>query len=117
MKSQQLGAFVRQNWKLVTVFLIASVAALWFAGSILLQFLYFNDPRHQDEALKGWMTARYIVLSYDLPRPLVLEALDLSPEEGGRRPLRKVAQEMGITLDELTQIVRNVAQEHRQDRP
>ena len=105
--------FLRDNWAVVGVFVVASVAALWFTASIVLDVIYFNDPRHKDQDLKGWMTPRYVSMSYDLPRPLVLDVLGLSENTRGGRPLRDIAQDLGLTLEELTERVRAAAVEHR----
>ena len=58
------------------------------------------------------MTPRYVVMSYDLSRPMVLELLQLEP--GERTKMRDVAAGMGLTLDELTQIVRDAATRYRE---
>lgn len=114
MLSTHTRQFARQNWMLLSVFLLATVVALWFLIGIALDFIYFNDPRHQDADLKPWMTPRYIVMSYDLPRPLVLEILGL-PEIGGeRRSLGRIAADQNMTLDELTELVRKSADAYRE---
>ena len=110
----QLPPFVKENWIALTVFGCSAVAALWFGASFLLNLIYFNDPRHQDETLKAWMTPRYVVMSYDLPRQVVADVLDL-PEGGPRgRKMDEIADELGLTLAELTQRVREAAAAHRE---
>ena len=111
--SQTVRSFARQNRIILSILLVAVCAMMWFSVNAVLNIIYFNDPRHQDEALKGWMTPRYVVMSYDLPRPLVLDLLNLTRETEGRRRLHDIATEMGVSLDELTQIVRSAAEEHR----
>ncbi|PWQ95577.1 hypothetical protein [Leucothrix pacifica] len=68
--------------------------------------LFFNDPRHQNVDLQPWVTPRYIGLSYDLPRPVVMEILEI--EEGSKFPKRldRLANKLDITLEELTEKVR-----------
>jgi len=88
---------------------------MWLLSRIVLDFIYFNDPRHQDVDLKEWMTPRYIGMSYDLPRPLVLEILGL-PETGGpRRSLGRIAADQNLTLEELTELVRKSADAYREE--
>ncbi|PUB13596.1 hypothetical protein [Yoonia sediminilitoris] len=113
LNSPHLLSFLRQHWQIVGVIALASAAALWFAISVLLDFIYFNDPKNQDIALKPWMTPRYIVMSYDLPPEVVAELLDLTPQQDRRVPMRDIAEKMGITLDELTEIVRAAAAAYR----
>lgn len=106
-------SFAKKNWPVLTVFAVSSLAALWFAAGVVLDLIYFNDPRHKDEALKGWMTPRYVVMSYDLPRGVVADALGLV-EGQGRVRLKKLAGDQGLTLDALTERVRAAAAAHRE---
>lgn len=112
--SQKLLAFARQNLFLVGGAAVSLAIVLFVVTSLLMNFIYFNDPRHQDEALKGWMTPRYVGLSYDLPRPLLIELLKVEPGKPIR--MREVAENMGLTLEELTTLVRDAADEHRNER-
>lgn len=106
--------FIKDNWIVLTVFAASSLAAAWFAINFLLNVIYFNDPRHQDEALKAWMTPRYVVMSYDLPRQVVADVLAL-PEGGPQgRKMDEIAKDMDLTLDELTVLVRQAADAHRE---
>jgi len=116
LKRLTLTAFVRRNWPIVAVFTVALATGLWFAVSVGLNLLYFNDPRHQDVDLKPWMTPRYVVMSYDLPRGVVADVLDLSEEDQRGERLDVVANRLGITLDELTERVRDAAEDYREDR-
>lgn len=113
MSSGSFVSFAKKNWPVVVVFAASSIAALWFGVSAVLDLIYFNDPRHKDEALKGWMTPRYVVMSYELPRGVVADALGLS-EGQGRVRLKKLAEDQGLTLQELTERVRAAADAHRQ---
>ena len=111
--SPKMVSFLRQNWIVVSILLVACAVAIWIGANVVLDFIYFNDPRHQDEILKGWMTPRYIVMSYDLPRGVVMDMLDIGSEDKHGMRLRDVAQNMGVTLEELTQIVRDGAAKYR----
>jgi hypothetical protein len=108
-----LWMFVRKNRLVVSVLVIATCALIWFGANMISNFLYFNDPRHQDLALKGWMTPKYIVLSYDLPRQNVADILGITSKDQRGTPMRDIAEGMGVTLDELTEIVRAAAAEYR----
>lgn len=108
-----MRVFLRDNKLLVTVFVAATLVTAWFAFQVIADAIYFNDPRHQDEALKNWMTPRYIGQSYDLPRPVVLEILELSEEGPQRQRLGEIADDLGLTLPELTARVRDAAETYR----
>lgn len=51
--------------------------------------IYFNDPKHQDEVLKDWMTPRYIVLLYELHREIVASSLGLNEDDRGKHLRQK----------------------------
>lgn len=112
-----LVKFARANWPALLLLGVSSLALLWFALSFVLHLIYFNDPKHQDEALKPWMTPRYVVMSYDLPKDVVAEVLNL-PESGpGRKKLGVIADDMGVTLEELARRVREAAFVFRAETP
>ena len=112
-RAPSLLTFLKQNWLIVGMLSVACIAVLWFGGSMVRDIVYFNDPANQDKDLRGWMTPRYIVMSYDLPRSVVADVLELSSIDQRRILLRDVADEMGVTMDELTDMVRATAAEHR----
>ncbi|MDD9922825.1 MAG: hypothetical protein OXQ92_11185 [Boseongicola sp.] len=113
----QLLQFLRKNWLPTAVLVGACFLVIWFLTRAALDFVHFNDPKHQDADLKGWMTPRYIVRSYDLPRSLVFDTLGLQDPDRRGVPLRRIAEDMGLTLEELTDLVREVAEEHRASKP
>lgn len=113
MKLTNLARFARDNWLPSTVLAIALVAFVWFSARIVLNFVYFNDPRHQDQALKAWMTPRYVAMSYDLPRPVVAEILELDMTAMKRPRMADIAREQGVTLQELNERVRAAAKAYR----
>lgn len=82
--------------------LLAFATALSLAGFFgvksVSQFIYWNDPQHQDQALAGWMTPRYIARSYDVPLEVVQEAFALAADVPPRRiSLETLAAERGVT--------------------
>ncbi|WP_371171496.1 hypothetical protein [Aliiroseovarius sp. 2305UL8-7] len=106
MTRSQISEFARQNWMLISVLVISLAVALWFGIHFIMDFLYFNDPRHVDVDLKPWMTPRYIVLTYDVPRPFVFEVLGLDIEADKGIRLGRVAEASGLSMEELTEQVR-----------
>lgn len=109
----RLSPFIKENRTALAVFGLAAATTLWFGFSFLANLIYFNDPRHQDEALKPWMTPRYVVMSYKLPRKVVADTLNLP--EGGPRGMKlgDIADNLGLTMEELTARVREAALAHR----
>lgn len=113
MISPKILRFLKENRLLVSLTMAALVAIGWFGSRILLDSLYFNDPRNVDVALRGWMTPRYIVLTYDLPRPFVREVLEIPADGPGGQRLKFVAENLGLTMEELTERVRDAAMQYR----
>lgn len=109
MQQKKLYRFIlTQKWA-VAGFVLSMIVAVTLTFTQLAEAIYFDDPRHKNVELRPWMTPRYIGLSYDLPRAVVFDLLEI--EEGSNFPKRldRLAERLGITLDELTALVREVA--------
>ncbi|WP_310619959.1 hypothetical protein [Flexibacterium corallicola] len=112
---KNLSALVNRKRILAGILLIASIVATWLLVLVILDTLYLHDPRHKDMALKPWMTPRYIVLTYNLPRPLVIQILSLDPKKDKGIRLGRIADEQGISMEELTARVRAAATQYREE--
>lgn len=108
---------IRRMWHAApaaTVLLGAALAAILFFGIRLgADWLYWNDPAHRDQNISGWMTPRYVAMSWDVPRPVMIEILDLQPREGRPMNLRDLAEERGMTLAELVETLESGIQAFR----
>lgn len=106
-------------------FIAACGLALFFGVRIAMDFIYFHDPRHQNEALKAWMTPRYVSMSFRVPPKHIKGILRLETMEGKRNTMGAIAKRKDITLAELDTIVREGAEafhnnkrlEHKADKP
>lgn len=117
MKSARLRQFARENWVLLTVFAGSLAVAGWFLFHFVANFLFFHDPRNQDGDLRPWMNPHFIVMMYELPRPIVLEILELPEDERGGRRLGEIAAELDLTMEQLTDRVRAEAATFREAQP
>lgn len=116
IQQEKLKQFARKHWLSISGFVVSTGLALYFGFTFMADAIYFNDPRHQDSDLKGWMTPRYIMLSYDIPMPLVLDALGLDESVIGQGlRLENIAAEQGFSLTELTEKIRRVTEEYREN--
>ena len=76
------------------------------SSTLLADAIYFNDPAHKDVELKSWMTPRYVALSYELPRPVMMEVLGIEEGDDFPRRIDRLAASLGLSLEELTAKVR-----------
>lgn len=95
-------------------FLGALLCALYFGISMAADFIYFHDPRHQNEALKAWMTPRYVSMSYRVPPKEFKEILDLQSMDGKKNTMQAIAERKGIELSALEEIVREGAEDYHE---
>ncbi|MBU2957634.1 hypothetical protein Q4511_01150 [Paracoccus sp. 1_MG-2023] len=117
MNSRQLIGFARANWAALLILGCASAALIWFATGFALDLARHDNVPLHDQALKPWMTPRFVVMSYDLPREVVADVLELPPTGPGRLKLGTIAREMGVTMEELTERVRDAADMYHGGRP
>ena len=98
--------FLKDSWThnrgLLLVFLTVVALAGGFGVQAASQFIYWADPAHQDQPLAGWMTPRYVSRSYDVPPPVILDALEMDRDAAPRRAsLETLAAEQEMTLQEM----------------
>lgn len=115
MKLTKFKQFAKRHWLPLAGFLTSAGIALIFGFTFMADAIYFNDPSHKDVLLQGWMTPRYVMLSYDIPRDLVMGALGLDESAIGQGlRVLGIAQEQNLSLDELTEKIRAIAQDFRE---
>jgi hypothetical protein len=115
--SRLLGVF-RTHPFLSTGLVLALAATLFFAGRATMFAVYWADPAHRDQPIQGWMTPRYVAMSWDLPPEVLHEALGPAmPEPGARKTLAEIAADTGIPLPRLAGQIEAAAEAHRAERP
>ena len=117
MAEQRVIGFVRENMLLLAVLSCAIAVAVYFSFRVLADVLYFNAPRHVDVDLQPWMTPRYVVMTYDLPRDLVFDILGVDPGADRGVRLRQIAERQGLSMEDLTARVRTAAEIYRETQP
>ena len=91
-----------QNHKLLLLaFVLAAGITIMFAVRLVVVTVYFSNPAHQNQPLEGWMTPRYVALSYDLGADELEQVLGIDPTTVSRVHLRNLLKDQGITLQEL----------------
>jgi hypothetical protein len=102
---------------LFTAFVLALAVTVFFSARLLLSSLYWADPEHRHRPVEGWMTPRYVAHSYDLPPEIVRSALGLEPGEGRQRTLAEIAEESGLTLEEIQRRIDTAADARQGNTP
>lgn len=114
--SKALRYFLKHH-KLALFSATAALTLMVFFGvKFTLNFIYFNDPAHRNEALKPWMTPHYVGMSYQLPPHIINQIMQLEPNGKRRLTVAEIATQQGITLDTLEARIRSAAQDMQQDR-
>ncbi|WP_103333678.1 hypothetical protein [Pseudotabrizicola formosa] len=93
---------LRRHPLLASLFALALILTLVFAGRFVAQVIYWSDPARQEQDVEGWMTLRYIARSWQLPPRDLYDAAGL-PGPTRRQPmtLEQLAEDRGIPLPTL----------------
>lgn len=84
------------------VFFAALAVTVWFAGNFVAGVLYWNDPRHRNQALEPWMTPRYVQHSYALKPQVVAEILQIDHPFPHRMRMSDIIALNGMSYEALT---------------
>ena len=96
-----LARLWRDHRLLVLAFCVAVLLGLGFGARSALYWAHWSDPASRDAKIEGWMTPRYVALSWGVDRAVVAGALGLDPGGGRRLTLDEIAQEKGVPLAEV----------------
>lgn len=94
-----IGRLWRRHPVLTLVFALALVAAGFFGGRALTFAVTLGWRAEQPVA--GWMTPRYILRTYGLPREDVAAILGVDEASEARMPVDALARAAGRPLDEV----------------
>jgi hypothetical protein len=110
-----IGHLWRAHRWLLLGFLAAVALALFFGVRAVVFSVYWAG--HRDEAIAGWMTPRYVAMSWDVPPEVVGEALSLPRDGTGRRvTLTEVAAAQGVSVGALAGELAGAIAAYRADR-
>lgn len=111
-KNRSFFTFVKKNKIPFGILGISLLAFGYFSSGFVANLIYFADPRHQNQPLEGWMTPRYVGMSYDLPPHILDEVMELRPKVDKRKPLTQVTEDLDITLSELNERITAAQKAH-----
>jgi hypothetical protein len=107
-----IGRLWTRHRFLLIGFVATCVIALFFGTRAVLFTLYWSE--HRDEAIAGWMTPRYVAMSWQVPPEVVGDALALPRDGIGRRAtLADLANARGVSLETLAAEVAQAIEAHR----
>ncbi|MCT4371754.1 hypothetical protein CLG85_016090 [Yangia mangrovi] len=86
---------------LVTVIILALVAATVVGVRTVRHALYWADPAHRNVTPEAWMTLGYLERSHHLPQHSLGPALGLTPQPGEPRSLEEIADQRGEPITAL----------------
>ncbi|MES2144672.1 MAG: hypothetical protein V4516_09995 [Pseudomonadota bacterium] len=104
----QLRRLWRMRPYLTSAFLLACAVTLFFAGSVVYQAVYWSF--HREMAVQPWMTVGYVARSWGLdPREMDrLAGLPLPEVKGHPQPLREIARDRGVPVEDIIAEVERV---------
>lgn len=103
-------SYRRILWALLVLSMLATA---FFAVRGVVQFIYWSDPAHRDQALEPWMPLGFVARSYDVERDALAAALDLSPDANRRVPLEDLAETRGQEFEAFAREVEAAIQNLR----
>ncbi|MBW4984671.1 hypothetical protein KZZ07_19195 [Mameliella sp. CS4] len=112
---------MRRLWReapfLTAGLVVALLVAAFFAFRLVSGMMFWADPRHQDMTIAPWMSPRFVAMSWDVPREVVIEALQMTPDGQGPRPLARMAEERGVPVQALIDDLETAIADWRKTHP
>lgn len=104
------------NHKVLTLtFAAAFLFTVFFSFRTASNFVYWSS--HRDEAIKTWMTVRYIANSYRVEPADIGLAIGLQPGKQDRRGVGVIARDQGVEFAVLEQQIRTAIEASRAGLP
>ncbi len=110
-------SYLKRIWAAAPVATIILAVALglsvFFGVRTTASWIYWNDPTHIDQPIEGWMTPRYVAMSWDVPRDVMMDALRIGKSGEGPPNLERLAEARGIPLETLIAEIEAAIAAHR----
>lgn len=117
--SAALRMLWRRNRLLLIAFALALAVTTAFAIRSAMFWIWWQDPPHSDRPIEGWMTPRYVAMSWHVPREVMEEVVGprRPAPEGNPPALRDIAAERGIPVERLIVEIEAAIAAHRATAP
>lgn len=95
---------VRQHPLISALAAVCLLLSAIFAGRALIETAYFALPANNDRPLELWMSPRFVGQSWELPRAVIFEIMEIDHDAAPKsypKTLADVLDRTGLTLAEL----------------
>ena len=89
----------RKQWLAILVLALVLLITGLFAVRTVRRAVYWR--LHRDEVIRPWMSLPYIAHSYRVPPHVLYEALGIEPRLHDRKPIKEIAREQNISVEQL----------------
>jgi hypothetical protein len=106
----------RKQWFAIVVLALVLLITGLFAVRTFRRAVYWR--LHRDEVIRPWMSVPYVAHSYRVPPHVLYEALGIAPQPHDRKPIKEIAREQNISVEQLvTTLQQAIARERAQIPP
>lgn len=89
----------RKQWFAIVMLALVLLITSLFAVRTVRRAVYWR--LHRDEVIRPWMSVPYVAHSYRVPPHVLYEALGIAPQPRDRKPLKEIAREKNISVEQL----------------
>ena len=111
-----LRYLITHHWKALTVFVMAACVVAFFAGRVVMHQVWRHDPARAEFVIEPWMTPRFVGMRTGVPPELLFETLDINGREARRFTLSEIAEDKGMTVQEVGALLEAAANQAKAER-
>jgi len=101
-----------RQWTMIVIFALVVMATALFAVRTVRRAIFWRQ--HRDETIRPWMSVPYVAHSHGVPPHVLYEALGLPHPTHDRRPLKQIAREQNIPVEQLIETLQKAIIQFRQ---
>jgi hypothetical protein len=88
-----------RQWTILAIFAVVVTVTGLFTVRTIRRTIYWR--RHHNEQIRPWMSVPYVAHAHRLPPKVLYDALGIPPVPHDRRPLKQIAREKNVAVEEL----------------
>ena len=111
-----LKYLAKNHWMALSVFVLAACVVVFFAGRVVVHELWRHDPARAEFVIEPWMTPRFVGMRTGVPPEVLFETLDITGQEARRMPLSEIAEERGMSMVQIGDMLRDAADTAKAER-